>query len=800
MSDQILWFASRGSGIVSLVLSSAVVCLGLLTVVRWQRPGWPRFLTVELHRNLALLSIVFLGVHIVTAILDPYVSLGSSLPSCRCRRRIARSPSRFGVISVDLLLAIVTSLLRGGSATGRGARSTGWRTRRGPSRCARPGRRHRRLRAVDARHRGPCACWRSAAALARRSPRAAAPGRPQRAGLPAFVAAASIATGTAPGGQADVPAYSPARRSRPAPNARRPSARRIGPMPSPARTGRELIRGPRGQRPARPRRRPASRSGANGRPSRSAAAAPRRARQRRRGRADEPQGPLADGDAAAPRARRRRARRRRGRRRPDRAVRRHGARAARAALARAVAERGRELAAPRPRSSTRAAGLRGRRGVGGRPLRQRRRRPADRPRVPPRPYERGVGGRPTLVQNVESLAPRRADRPPRRRLVPRARRTGHARHGARHGRRRRRRPGRDRDRARDDRWASSPSAARAHPTPGRVLLGGYFGAWLPADEAPDLPLDPAGAARGAERRSAAASSSFLGRRCVRRRARRRGSSPSWPARAPAQCGPCVFGLGAIADATGRIAAGTATRRRRGAARALVAPAHRSRRLPPSRRRRRPAHSALRSSPTISRIHSAGADRCESCAHTGGPPDARAQPAAGGRAARAARRRGVAIDPIACDGYGMCAELLPELIALDDWGFPIVAPGRRPGRPARARATSRRRVPGARARASRAAPRVDDGRCQPDARVPAGQPAELEVRVLVAEDDPGLRDVLVLGLTTPATTSTPSIGATTRSTSSSGTTTTSPSSTGACRAPRGSTSWPGRASTTGRPRS
>jgi len=31
-----------------------------------------------------------------------------------------------------------------------------------------------------------------------------------------------------------------------------------------------------------------------------------------------------------------------------------------------------------------------------------------------------------------------------------------------------------------------------------------------------------------------------------------------------------------------------------------------------------------------------------------------------------------VDPIACDGRGLCAELLPELITLDDWGFPIVA--------------------------------------------------------------------------------------------------------------------------------
>jgi ferredoxin len=30
-----------------------------------------------------------------------------------------------------------------------------------------------------------------------------------------------------------------------------------------------------------------------------------------------------------------------------------------------------------------------------------------------------------------------------------------------------------------------------------------------------------------------------------------------------------------------------------------------------------------------------------------------------------------VDPIACDGRGVCAEVLPELISLDDWGFPII---------------------------------------------------------------------------------------------------------------------------------
>jgi ferredoxin len=30
-----------------------------------------------------------------------------------------------------------------------------------------------------------------------------------------------------------------------------------------------------------------------------------------------------------------------------------------------------------------------------------------------------------------------------------------------------------------------------------------------------------------------------------------------------------------------------------------------------------------------------------------------------------------VDPIACDGHGLCAELFPERVALDDWGYPLL---------------------------------------------------------------------------------------------------------------------------------
>jgi len=113
MFDQVLWFTARGAGIVSLLLSTVVVCLGFATVVRWQANGWPRFLTVELHRSMALLSIVFVALHVVTAILDPFASLGvlaAFVPLASSYRPLAVAA---GVISVDLLIAvIITSLLR----------------------------------------------------------------------------------------------------------------------------------------------------------------------------------------------------------------------------------------------------------------------------------------------------------------------------------------------------------------------------------------------------------------------------------------------------------------------------------------------------------------------------------------------------------------------------------------------------------------------------------------------------------------------------------------------------------------
>lgn len=35
------------------------------------------------------------------------------------------------------------------------------------------------------------------------------------------------------------------------------------------------------------------------------------------------------------------------------------------------------------------------------------------------------------------------------------------------------------------------------------------------------------------------------------------------------------------------------------------------------------------------------------------------------------KRRLAVNPIACTGHGICASMLPELIGLDEWGYPIM---------------------------------------------------------------------------------------------------------------------------------
>jgi Ferric reductase like transmembrane component len=107
------WYATRATGVVALVLLTLVVALGVVGSLRLRSDRWPRFLVTGLHRNLTLLTLVFLAGHIGTTLLDSFTPIGlrdAFIPFLAAYRSVWLG---LGAVALDLLLALtVTSLLR----------------------------------------------------------------------------------------------------------------------------------------------------------------------------------------------------------------------------------------------------------------------------------------------------------------------------------------------------------------------------------------------------------------------------------------------------------------------------------------------------------------------------------------------------------------------------------------------------------------------------------------------------------------------------------------------------------------
>jgi sulfoxide reductase heme-binding subunit YedZ len=108
-----LWYLARGSGLVSLVLLTVVTVLGVAS--RSGRPafGLPRFAVSLVHRNAALLALVFLTLHIVGLSLDPYAQLKPLDVVVPFDAAYRPAWVGLGTLTLDTVLAlVVTSLLR----------------------------------------------------------------------------------------------------------------------------------------------------------------------------------------------------------------------------------------------------------------------------------------------------------------------------------------------------------------------------------------------------------------------------------------------------------------------------------------------------------------------------------------------------------------------------------------------------------------------------------------------------------------------------------------------------------------
>lgn len=108
-----LWYANRATGVVLVALLTLATGIGVVSTARGGSVRWPRFATQALHRNVSLLAMVMLGLHVAAAVVDTFVDIRwyeAFVPFVGSYDPLWLG---LGAIALDLLVAVtVTSLVR----------------------------------------------------------------------------------------------------------------------------------------------------------------------------------------------------------------------------------------------------------------------------------------------------------------------------------------------------------------------------------------------------------------------------------------------------------------------------------------------------------------------------------------------------------------------------------------------------------------------------------------------------------------------------------------------------------------
>lgn len=112
MSQTDLWYTTRATGIMALLLLTATVFLGVLVAGR-AKSSLPAFARADVHRRLSILSVVFLAIHVLTSVLDTYVNIGWASIFVPFTSSYHPVWLALGTVGTDLLLAVaISSALR----------------------------------------------------------------------------------------------------------------------------------------------------------------------------------------------------------------------------------------------------------------------------------------------------------------------------------------------------------------------------------------------------------------------------------------------------------------------------------------------------------------------------------------------------------------------------------------------------------------------------------------------------------------------------------------------------------------
>ena len=112
-TSPLVWYTTRATGVVAIVLLSVSVVLGILTTTRAKSRSLPGFAVSELHNRISLLAAIFIALHVLTAIIDTFVPIGivaAIVPFTSSYRPLSVA---VGTVAFDLLVAVcVSSALR----------------------------------------------------------------------------------------------------------------------------------------------------------------------------------------------------------------------------------------------------------------------------------------------------------------------------------------------------------------------------------------------------------------------------------------------------------------------------------------------------------------------------------------------------------------------------------------------------------------------------------------------------------------------------------------------------------------
>jgi sulfoxide reductase heme-binding subunit YedZ len=113
MNSTALWYATRATGLMALVLLTLTMVFGMTTTTRARARNWPGFAQQEMHRRISILSVVFLGLHVLTSVMDTFVNIPLAAVVIPFTSKYQGFWVGVGAVALDLMIAVfVTSLLR----------------------------------------------------------------------------------------------------------------------------------------------------------------------------------------------------------------------------------------------------------------------------------------------------------------------------------------------------------------------------------------------------------------------------------------------------------------------------------------------------------------------------------------------------------------------------------------------------------------------------------------------------------------------------------------------------------------